>query len=204
MTRQAPEIVKKIVLVFDICSSTSILEDLKQTDNLEAWRELLDGMRFDMVAQHSEIDFEIYKFIGDGWIVLFPYTTTTVVLCKFLCLLSALFEASYTSIKMILQKPPKKVGLTFGIDKGDLIKFQMDGRIEYVGRALNVASRLQGAIPGNSCYMALASKTCFHSLLMGSHSPEDGIEFMRFQNVTVSLKNVAGGEEFEGVMWKVI
>ena len=41
MTRaqDKPETARKVVVVFDISSSTTILEDLKRSDNLTVWRD---------------------------------------------------------------------------------------------------------------------------------------------------------------------
>jgi hypothetical protein len=36
---------RKLIVVFDICSSTKILEELKRTDNLECWRNFLIGLK---------------------------------------------------------------------------------------------------------------------------------------------------------------
>jgi hypothetical protein len=36
--------VSKVVVVFDICSSTTILEEVKAADNQFAWRNLLIGL----------------------------------------------------------------------------------------------------------------------------------------------------------------
>jgi class 3 adenylate cyclase len=38
------------------------------------------------------------------------------------------------------------MGLTFGMDHGDVIRLVMNGKPEYIGRALNIASRLQGKV----------------------------------------------------------
>jgi hypothetical protein len=63
--------VQRHVVVFDICSSTIILEDLKQTDNLREWRNLLMRMQAHLFS--PERNFETYKFLGDGWIILGSY-----------------------------------------------------------------------------------------------------------------------------------
>ena len=63
--------VKKIVVVFDICSSTALLEDLLRTENQRLWRDLLIRMKTFLMCEEIETPFIIYKFIGDGWILLF-------------------------------------------------------------------------------------------------------------------------------------
>ena len=42
--------------------------------------------------------------------------------------------------------PTKIIGMTFGVDEGPLVKLKMLEIWEYIGRALNIACRLQGAI----------------------------------------------------------
>lgn len=62
---------QKCVVVFDICSSTTILEDLLRSDSEKRWRDLLIDIKRFLVAQREVREFEIYKFMGDGWILLF-------------------------------------------------------------------------------------------------------------------------------------
>jgi hypothetical protein len=59
MTREddAPTVVRKIVVVFDICSSTSVLEDLNSTDNLPRWRNLLIGLKTFLIEQSGHLNF---------------------------------------------------------------------------------------------------------------------------------------------------
>ena len=78
------ESVRKIVLVSDICSSTGLLEDLVQTENQERWRNLLIRMKKFLMDEKKNIPFEIYKFTGDGWILLFDYETLGEDLIQFL------------------------------------------------------------------------------------------------------------------------
>jgi len=56
---------------FDICSSTTILEDLLRTDNQVRWRNLLILLKKFLSAEAKTQPFLLYKFIGDGWILLF-------------------------------------------------------------------------------------------------------------------------------------
>ena len=48
-----------------------------------------------------------------------------------------------------LSRVPKVMGLTFGMDHEDVIRLVMNGKPEYIGRALNIASRLQGKVKRN-------------------------------------------------------
>ena len=73
MTEQtdAPPLIQKYVLVFDFCSSTSILEDLIRSENQQYWQALLMEVKNFLKREEDRGKFQIYKFIGDGWILLF-------------------------------------------------------------------------------------------------------------------------------------
>jgi len=61
---------KKIVVFFDICSSTLILEDLVRTENQKLWRDLLIGLKKYLRKKHSSVGFDC-TIPRDGWILLF-------------------------------------------------------------------------------------------------------------------------------------
>ena len=68
-------------------------------------------------------------------------------LLDFLVDLSKKFEMEFKdSIYPYFEKPLDIDGLTFGMDSGRLVFIEMMDRQEYVGRAINVAARLQGTI----------------------------------------------------------
>lgn len=80
-------------------------------------------------------------------------------------------------------------GLTIGIDLGRIVRMRMLEQDEYVGRAMNVAARLQGAA-GNgghkACGRVLASMTAHHRLQL----PGAG------KTVTLNLKNLSQGNTY--------
>lgn len=138
---------KKVVVVFDICSSSKILEDLLRTENQKKWRNLLIQIKNFLVNKANSLNFEIYKFLGDGWILLFEESVCGGELIEFLKELSLKFTSEYDKkIKEKLEAPPEIIGLTIGIDRGTLIRIVMNTLPEYIGRPLNVAARLQGAV----------------------------------------------------------
>jgi class 3 adenylate cyclase len=135
---------RHLVVVFDICSSTTILEDLKRTDNLSAWRNVLIHLKDYLLEKGAELDMNLYKFIGDGWVLLFPDDVSKTDLCDFLRELSQSYEVQFeAAIRPLLSQEPNPIGLMFGIDAGELIRLELNGQVEYLGRAINVASRLQ-------------------------------------------------------------
>jgi class 3 adenylate cyclase len=147
---------------------------------------------------------ELYKFQGDGWILLFPQDTRQAQLADFIGFLSTHFDADFNfSVLPLLQKKPHPCGLTFGIDSGELVKIRMSGQEEYVGRAINLAARLQGAtrsLSDDYGYTALFSKHSFNSL--DSSGPK-GDFFIHAKPVTVAVKNIIAGGEYEAFCWKI-
>lgn len=158
---------RRLVVVFDICSSTTILEELKRTDNLTAWRNFLISIKDFLQREGEKLGMELYKFIGDGWVLLFPDSVPRVEFCFFLEQLSSWFDGQFeTTVSPVLTYQPDPVGLMFGIDAGDLVRLEMDQGIEYLGRAINVAARLQAKtkeLPGGPSYKALFSKNSLNS-----------------------------------------
>jgi len=148
MTRPEDSLRKeeKIVVTVDICSSTVILEDLLNTNNIKKWRDLLIWLKEYLEKESKKMRANLYKFTGDGWIILFnPKKRENII--PFLSELSKQFEYEFRDkIENILDSPPDIIGLTFGIDEGPLVKMTMRNNIEYIGRAINVACRLQGVI----------------------------------------------------------
>ena len=74
MTRRSEDlsVEEKVVIFFDICSSSTILEDLLATDNMKIFRNVLISIKSFLKTRASQDEFVLYKFIGDGWVLLFP------------------------------------------------------------------------------------------------------------------------------------
>jgi class 3 adenylate cyclase len=198
MTRSGDELalVRRVVAVVDIRSSTAILEDLKQTDNLGRWRNLLIALK--QLLQETAV-VEPYKFIGDGWVLMFPEDIPKSDLMQFLVDFSLEFHSTFdSSIADLLQRRPERIGLTFGVDEGQLVRLEMNEQTEYLGRAINVAARLQEAakrIEGSSNYQALLSRNSFNKLPPGSWVSS-------LREVRVPLRNVAYGEDYACLAWE--
>lgn len=206
MTRrnEKPEIVRKLVIFSDICSSTAIVEDLKASDNLSNWLNLLIRLKQDLISEGKYIGVEMYKFVGDGWILLAPHDIDRNAMFEFLHGFFCWFEIGLDqeNIGELLSRRPTPMGLTFGIDSGDLIKLEMNERVEYVGRPLNVAARLQGAAK-QFCEpygaVALLSKSALAQ--MGENPPGDDMRGI-LNRVAVPLKHVSGGQEIDCWQWR--
>ncbi|MHA3773646.1 hypothetical protein ACXR0O_19090 [Verrucomicrobiota bacterium sgz303538] len=195
--------VRKTVVVFDICSSTAILEDLLRTEHQRRWRNLLIGVKKTLVEAAQHIPFEIYKFVGDGWILLFDEgSVSSTDLMRFMKLLSATYHHLFhNGICAVLGPTDLTIGLTFGIDAGTLVKIVMNGNAEYIGRALNIAARLQGAVrecDGNPADTLLISKNAYTRLKFGKTKASKGTL------VECHLRNVAGGERYQVRKLKIL
>lgn len=194
--KEVPQIEKKIVVTFDICSSTSIIEDLHKTENIIKWSDFLMWINRYLKIKSEELDFSIYKFTGDGWLLLFDYNYPIDDLINFLQDFCKLFKMRYERmVENFLETPPQIYGLTFGIDRGSLVKIIMNNEIEYVGRAINVACRLQGAIKDKDKspqYKALMTKPLYQNIHHLLHN-------LKHIEVKRKLRNIAGGEEIQCV-----
>jgi len=181
--------VKKTILTFDICSSSNIIEDLKMTENTGIWKDLLVLLEKYLAKRTEEYGFILYKFTGDGWIILFKYDLSGEELFEFLRGLSIFFNKRMKTIsRKYLETTPDILGLTFGLDRGTLIKFKLSGRLEYIGRAINVACRLQGSIrddDGKPQYKVLMTKSVYNQI-------KEDISDLQPKNAQRTLRNIAG------------
>ena len=200
-TSEGLSIESRVVVVFDICSSSRVLEDLMLTGNLAALRDVLISMKNFLREESEAANFEVYKFIGDGWILLFPFNVGGKRLIQSLEELSRFFkDQASTRIHPKLQTTPEVMGLTFGIDSGELVRVVMLRNREYLGRPLNIACRLQTAIKDKDPkpqYKALFSKHTFRRLGLPS-------EFRRVVAVERTLRNIQGGDRYECVKLNLV
>jgi class 3 adenylate cyclase len=183
-----------IVVAFDMCSSSNIIEDLTKSKNVQPLTTFFGELkRYLAKEQKATVPFDPYKFTGDGWLLLFPANTDGVRLLRFLENLCLYFVVEFRrSLLPHLSHKPALVGINFGIDKGELIPLTMYGQQEYVGRAINVACRLQAAVAdkGRSpVYTALVSNRVY-SEYFAETKPH------RVVKVTRNLRNINGGAEF--------
>lgn len=137
-----------LVLAIDMCSSSKLIEDLSLKNNLVAFDNLLQNLYSWIKNNSKQYNYEIYQFTGDGWILLFPTAILEgLSLMKFLVEISQLHnKLRETLIDVHLDSMPESIGLTFGVEKGELHKFLLGGETRYVGHALNVACKLQDAV----------------------------------------------------------
>jgi class 3 adenylate cyclase len=190
------EVVKKIIVFFDICSSTSILEDLVRTENQKRWRDLLIDLKVYLRKKRSSLRYELYKFLGDGWILLFEPRHDGLEIFEFFEALSDKFLSLYRRhIKGVLTIRIPFIGLTYGLDTGSCIQFVMNEQLEYTGRPLNVACRLQGAIGQHDSKPQ--NKILLTNNLYATFKDKRKIQHKyKVWRVTRELKNISGGEDY--------
>lgn len=186
--------VRRVVVVFDICSSSDILEGLKLNDNLGVYTDFLIGLKQFLEESSTKFSFEIYKFVGDGWILLFNTVDGNNILNLLAKLSDYVDEKLKLKVLPLLDCPPDVIGLTCGIEAGVLRRIVMMGKPEYIGRPINVACRLQSSVKEEQQpqYKVLVSRAAYKNLLSSldlfGWSPKE---------VSRNLRNIHGGKSFK-------
>jgi class 3 adenylate cyclase len=183
-----------IVVAFDMCSSSNIIDDLTKSGNVGRLPVFFTAIeRYLAARQIDAVPFHPYKFTGDGWVLLFPDRTDGAKLLRFLEGMCLSFAVEFRrSLLPSLSRKPALVGLTFGIERGELIPITLHGQQEYVGRSINVACRLQAALKdkgGSPAYSALMSESVYRACFAQT-KPH------RVNKVTRNLRNIDGGAQF--------
>jgi len=192
-TSDGVEIVEAIVVTLDICSSSVLIEDLMKNNRSKLWRDLIINMKEYLLEHVPYYNAELHKFIGDGWIILFRRPYASEHLLRFLYDTNWHFMHLYEeSVVPSLDTTPDISGLTFGIDEGRLIKLEMKETIEFVGRPINIACRLQGKLEKadiENGYRILMSNRLFNDLKL---------DFQNYyhERTTKPLKNIGEGKQF--------
>ena len=147
------------VIVFDICSSTTIVEDLNANGNIDKYEILVKEIDNFLVLRERQYNFEKYKFLGDGYILIAKNPTNAGNLVRFTTELTVFMNHLVQSFlnRHVSQIELPRFGITVGIDIGQVSPI-LKGQ-EYIGRPINLAARLQGSLkdPGteNSLLVSL-------------------------------------------------
>lgn len=188
-----------VVVCFDICSSSDILEELISKQIMEKYAAFVGLLKHHLVAAQQKVMFQPYKFTGDGWILIFPIkqyknappAISGSLLLQFLNELCVFFNAEFQrQIMPYLDQPPSVTGLNFGISMGKLHQTTILGKREYLGRPIIVACRLQGEIKvvdDSPAYKALVPEDVFLHHLSAATNVE---------SLIVNLRNIRGGKDF--------
>lgn len=185
--------VEKVVAIFDFCSSTTILEDLYKSESEKCWCNLLITFKNYLRKKSKNSDFNIYKFTGDGWILLFDSNYDSLKLFGLLESLCVKYKKLFKkNIKPVLSVKIKSTGITFGIDKGTLVQLTMNKKKEYMGRPLYIATRLQSAIRDKDPQpqgKVLMSNKAYKAM-------QDLKEKYKAKDVSRTLKNISDGNKY--------
>jgi len=139
---------EKYVVVFDICSSSQIIEDLQNNERMDAWDNFLFDMTtaMEVYIAESGIGPLVHKFLGDGYILIVNKHHSNVILP--LCY--RIYEIVINRVRNLIEEfsniEPKRTGITIGIDYGRLHQINIGGQEEFVGKSINTAARLQASL----------------------------------------------------------
>jgi len=133
----------------------------------------------------------LHAAVSTGWILLFPDTIAGESLVQFMYSLCEMIDAELARhIIPNLSTMPAVLGATLGVEGGNLMRMTMNEREEYVGRALNIACRLQSAVkdkePHPGCYQALISARLYNERLAKA-----GTKY-QVESTACSLRNILG------------
>jgi hypothetical protein len=181
--------VDRIVVVFDICSSSVILEDLQLSGHQDRYAYLIDAVWAYLNKQQADLHFEIHKYLGDGFLLLFPSDTDPDELVWFLLNLTFFANLIMRRFKDRYLDVPElpRAGITIGVDIGQvyLLESKNVHTTEYFGRTINVASRLQSRLDQKEHANMLLVSREFYRLL----SDKPVRQF--FHRTTRALHNLA-------------
>lgn len=186
--------VRAVVLVIDICHSTAIVDDLGAGGNEGFWRKLLVKMDAIIRAHSSQAKYEYYKFLGDGWILLFDESEDTGRnVIDALRYADEMYGLAYVGgVRSAFRRHKQPPELTFGVTSGPLLKVELGGGTEYIGKAINEACRLQGMASnseggaGSRGYLGTGFYTEYYDNFAGLALEKE-----------VALRNVEGGEKIK-------
>jgi hypothetical protein len=171
-----------------------MIEDLTRSKNLDAFERLLSKLYAYLESEARKLNFEIYQFTGDGWILLFPANNVEGRrIITFLVSLSKHFRSLRKKfVENTLRLVPQSRGLTFGLALGRLRTLQIGNRQEFLGRSLILACRLQAGVgqKGRASYRVLVSRTAYNRYFTNV----DGVKFF---NVKRKIKNLRGGNRYK-------
>lgn len=139
---------RKYVVVYDICSSSSMLENLTTNERAHQYENLITDVTKEFEYDLRALSPEQYKFLGDGSIYFFPEGSATDELIDELC--TFVFQADAIIGRFIRKRIDialRRSGLTVGVAVGNIHMTNVYGTsVEYFGRPINLACRLQNSL----------------------------------------------------------
>lgn len=207
----------KFVLFFDICLSSKIVEYLEEAELIDKCELLLKEINYYLKNKSKEkvLNFYIYKFLGDGWILIFENKIDfkkILEFCKELCdnysnyLKNLIINNLKNGAKENFEKKIKINGLTFGIDVGLIYKVEfIDWAVEYYGTTMNLAARLQSSISAqnkkedNPSNQLLIRKEILKKCIKDFKDFKKELNNLnyKFKEVERTLKNLKNNDKFK-------
>ena len=138
----------KFIVIFDICSSSQIIEDLQNQGIMGRWDEFLVEITqsIENYIPENNIGGHIYKFLGDGYVLIVNESCSEKILTLCFDIYQMIFPKLEVLIEEFLNIEPNRIGITIGIDYGKLHKVSIQNQTEYLGKAINTAARLQTSL----------------------------------------------------------
>ena len=138
------------MFVFDICSSTKMIENLNEEDEVDKYNILIFGFDQFLNIKKDKYCYEIYKFLGDGYILLFDAKLDFEELLMFTLELTFFSEdiLKWFIENYISKVQLSRIGITMAVTKGFLYPFRRneDINLEYIGLPITLACRLQSTL----------------------------------------------------------
>lgn len=175
------------VLVTDICCSTIMIETLVSNGQENEYKDLIDSYQKEITKQAS-VGIEIYKFLGDGFIILFKQETDANSIIEFIQNLTTnMNEIIKRFIHNFIDRDIESIGLSFGLSYGPIHRLEIPGfKTEYFGRPINLAARFQSSTTESNTILL---QNEVYRLLTNKNLKEKMIETKRqFKNINGSLR----------------
>ena len=148
------------IIVMDLCSSSVILEKLQTQGKIRVWRRMWKKI-FNYMARdfYFSMRCKPYKFVGDGFIILYRHQFSD----DLMDFMKKLNDYSCKVLEDVLEEygiKPKRFGFCYGIDRGELIPMRLLGQAEFMGEAINAATRLQSQLKADddACSVMVSEK----------------------------------------------
>ena len=123
------------IVVFDMCSSTEIIEGLQSRGRIGLYNELFNHLETLIRTLSQTFGCRIYKFLGDGFILTLNAEASiesVIYLCSIICKIAN--NLVNTGIIEELNFTPKRTGFTFGFDTGVVYALNMRTGQNLLGR----------------------------------------------------------------------
>lgn len=162
-TRKHIETSDQAIMVFDIRSSTKFVENLHSTGQLNRYYEMIQNIYHFLEDTMIEHYFKIYKFLGDGFIIVFNHKVKIEDILKFSPQIINTCKNELQKISSYFDQPIDiHKGITIGLDKNIIHNFKLNEKEEYIGPSINLACRLQRSeLHKDEVNSLLMSHRCF-------------------------------------------